>query len=88
ASYDAHGRRIGFYPAAMLMYAGLAMLIRATDSFDFFAAFFKVDGSKPMSGDIDAGGHVVKNAVRESLAQLLWERIRRRPMIIPVVMEV
>jgi ribonuclease J len=31
---------------------------------------------------------VVKNAVRESLAQLLWERTRRRPMIIPVVMEV
>ncbi|MGB9356910.1 MAG: proton-conducting transporter membrane subunit, partial [Azonexus sp.] len=39
ASYHAHGRRIGFYPAAMLMYAGLAMLIRATDSFDFFAAW-------------------------------------------------
>ena len=31
---------------------------------------------------------VIKNAVRESLSQLLWERIRRRPMIIPVVMEV
>jgi len=39
ASYDAHGRRIGFYPSAMLMYAGLVMLIRATDSFDFFAAW-------------------------------------------------
>ncbi len=39
ASYHAHGRRIGFYPAAMLMYAGLAMLIRATGSFDFFAAW-------------------------------------------------
>jgi ribonuclease J len=31
---------------------------------------------------------VIKNAVRESLSQFLWERIRRRPMIIPVVMEV
>jgi len=31
---------------------------------------------------------VVKNAVRESLSQFLWEKIRRRPMIIPVVMEV
>jgi ribonuclease J len=31
---------------------------------------------------------VVKNAVRESLSQLMWERIRRRPMIIPVVLEV
>ena len=31
---------------------------------------------------------VIKNAVRESLSQLLWERIRRRPMIIPIVMEV
>ena len=39
ASYASHGRRTGFYPAAMLMYAGLVMLIRATDSFDFFAAW-------------------------------------------------
>jgi formate hydrogenlyase subunit 3/multisubunit Na+/H+ antiporter MnhD subunit len=39
ASYHAHGRRIGFYPSAMLMFAGLAMLIRATDSFDFFVAW-------------------------------------------------
>jgi ribonuclease J len=31
---------------------------------------------------------VVKNAVRESLSQFLWERMRRRPMVIPVVMEV
>ena len=31
---------------------------------------------------------VIKNAVRESLSGLMWERIRRRPMIIPVVMEV
>lgn len=31
---------------------------------------------------------VIRNAVRESLSQLLWERARRRPMIIPVVMEV
>ncbi len=35
----AQGRRIGFYPAAMLMYAGLAMLIVAEDSFTFFAAW-------------------------------------------------
>ena len=39
ASYDAHGRRIGFYPSAMLMYAGLVMLIHATDTFNFFAAW-------------------------------------------------
>ena len=39
ASYEAQGRRIGFYPAAMLMYAGLVILIRAGDSFDFFAAW-------------------------------------------------
>jgi len=31
---------------------------------------------------------VVKRAVRESVSQFLWERIRRRPMIVPVVMEV
>lgn len=32
-------RRIGFYPSAILMYAGLAMLIVAQDSFTFFAAW-------------------------------------------------
>jgi len=31
---------------------------------------------------------VVSNAVRESLSQYLWETLRRRPMIIPIVMEV
>ncbi len=39
ASYWTRGRRIGFYPSAMLMYAGLAMLIVAEDSFNFFAAW-------------------------------------------------
>ncbi|MCC7279628.1 MAG: hypothetical protein IT487_15110 [Chromatiaceae bacterium] len=39
ASYDAHGRRIGFYPSALLMYAGLAILLLAEDSFEFFAAW-------------------------------------------------
>lgn len=39
ASYDAHGRRIGFYPSALLMYAGLAILLLADDSFEFFAAW-------------------------------------------------
>ncbi len=39
ASYDAHGRRIGFYPAAMLMYAGMVMLIQASEAFAFFAAW-------------------------------------------------
>lgn len=39
ASYETHGKRIGFYPSAMLMYAGLAMLIVAEDSFSFFVAW-------------------------------------------------
>lgn len=39
ASYHIHGRRVGFYPSAMLMYAGLAMLIVADDTFSFFAAW-------------------------------------------------
>lgn len=39
ASYHASGRRVGFYPSAMLMYAGLAMLITAEESFNFFAAW-------------------------------------------------
>ncbi|MCW2309089.1 proton-conducting transporter transmembrane domain-containing protein [Rhodobium gokarnense] len=39
ASFETHGRRVGFYPSAMLMYAGLAMLIVAQNSFAFFAAW-------------------------------------------------
>lgn len=39
ASFQTQKRRIGFYPAAMLMFAGLAMLINAQTSFDFFAAW-------------------------------------------------
>ena len=39
ASYHAHGRRIGFYPATMLMFAGLVMLPRAVETFEFFAAW-------------------------------------------------
>ncbi len=31
---------------------------------------------------------VVKRALRESVSQFVWERARRRPMVIPVVMEV
>jgi formate hydrogenlyase subunit 3/multisubunit Na+/H+ antiporter MnhD subunit len=39
ASFQVPGRRLGFYPSAMLMYAGLAILILAEDSFNFFAAW-------------------------------------------------
>jgi len=39
ASFHEHGRRIGFYVPAMLMYAGLALLIEAKTSFQFFAAW-------------------------------------------------
>jgi formate hydrogenlyase subunit 3/multisubunit Na+/H+ antiporter MnhD subunit len=39
ASYHAKGPRLGFYPSAMLMFAGLAMLVVAEDSFQFFAAW-------------------------------------------------
>lgn len=38
ASFVETGRRMGFYPPAMLMYAGLALLIEADTSFAFFAA--------------------------------------------------
>jgi ribonuclease J len=31
---------------------------------------------------------VIKKAVRDSLTQFLWERVRRRPLIIPIVVEV
>ncbi len=39
ASFTEDGRRTGFYPSAMLMYAGLALLIDAQTSFAFFAAW-------------------------------------------------
>ena len=39
ASYQTRGARLGFYPSAMLMYAGLAMLVVAEDAFTFFAAW-------------------------------------------------
>lgn len=39
ASFYNKGRRIGFYPAALWMFAGLSMLIVAEDSFTFFASW-------------------------------------------------
>lgn len=39
ASFTETGRRIGFYPSAMAMYAGLALLLEATTFFEFFAAW-------------------------------------------------
>ncbi|MDR0500514.1 MAG: ribonuclease J [Coriobacteriales bacterium] len=32
--------------------------------------------------------NLLKRALREALLSLLWERVRRRPMIIPIIMEV
>jgi ribonuclease J len=37
-------------------------------------------------GATDRG--IIQRAVRDALSQLLWETLRRRPMIIPVIMEV
>ncbi|AVW91455.1 proton-conducting transporter transmembrane domain-containing protein [Celeribacter baekdonensis] len=39
ASFQATGRRIGFYTPAMLMYAGMALLLSAETSLQFFAAW-------------------------------------------------
>ncbi|MEB4591718.1 proton-conducting transporter membrane subunit [Candidatus Thiothrix sp. Deng01] len=39
ASFQTQKKRVGFYPSTMLMFAGLAMLINAQTSFDFFAAW-------------------------------------------------
>lgn len=39
ASFAESGRRMGFYPPAMLMYAGIALLIEARTTFEFFAAW-------------------------------------------------
>ncbi|TNE68796.1 MAG: NADH-quinone oxidoreductase subunit F [Rhodobacteraceae bacterium] len=39
ASFHAKGRRMGFYTPAMLMFAGMALLVTSTTSFQFFAAW-------------------------------------------------
>ncbi|SFJ05687.1 proton-conducting transporter membrane subunit [Celeribacter neptunius] len=39
ASFHAEGRRMGFYTPAMLMFAGMALLITSETSFQFFAAW-------------------------------------------------
>jgi ribonuclease J len=40
------------------------------------------------SGEGATDQRVIKNALRESLSQFMWENLRRRPMVIPIVMEV
>ncbi|PIE07025.1 MAG: NADH-quinone oxidoreductase subunit F [Rhodobacterales bacterium] len=39
ASFQPRGKRLGFYVPALLMYAGLAILVEAPTSFTFFAAW-------------------------------------------------
>lgn len=40
-----------------------------------------------MAGEGVTDQAVIKQALRDSLAQYIWETVRRRPMIIPIVME-
>jgi ribonuclease J len=40
------------------------------------------------SGEGATDQRVIKNALRESLSQYMWETMRRRPMVLPIVMEV
>jgi ribonuclease J len=37
-------------------------------------------------GSVDPGA--VQHTIREAVSQFVWERARRRPMILPIVMEV
>jgi ribonuclease J len=46
----------------------------------------KVLARTQREGATDPG--VVQHAVREAVSQVMWERARRRPMVIPIVMEV
>lgn len=39
ASFNEKGRRLGFYPPMMAMYAGLALLLEAQSAFEFFGAW-------------------------------------------------
>ena len=50
------------------------------------ARIIKVLGRTQREGATDPG--VVQRAVREAVSQYIWERARRRPMVIPIVMEV
>ena len=50
------------------------------------ARIIKVLGRTQKEGATDPG--VVQHAVREAVSQYIWERVRRRPMVIPIVMEV
>ena len=43
---------------------------------------------KKSASDQRSNPNRLKRALRESLLTLLWERIRRRPMVIPIIMEV
>jgi ribonuclease J len=46
----------------------------------------KVLARTQREGATDPG--VIQHAVREAVSQVMWERARRRPMVIPIVMEV
>jgi ribonuclease J len=50
------------------------------------ARITKVLARTQREGATDPG--VIQHAVREAVSQVMWERARRRPMIIPIVMEV
>jgi ribonuclease J len=50
------------------------------------ARIIKVLARTQREGATDPG--VIQHAVREAVSQFIWERARRRPMIIPIVMEV
>lgn len=50
------------------------------------ARLTKALGKTSREGVTDQG--IIRNTMRESLSQLMWETSRRRPMIIPIVMEV
>ncbi len=65
-------------------------IVEATDDSTFYDdARTRISKTLAKTAKEGATDHaVIKNAVRESLSQFMWERTRSRPMIIPVVMEV
>jgi ribonuclease J len=50
------------------------------------ARIIKALGRMEKEGVTDAG--IIQRAIRDALSQFVWETLRRRPMIIPVIMEV
>ena len=49
---------------------------------------FAHEGARVMLADVDADWGFLKNKIRDTLSEFFYERLKRRPMILPLVVEV